>query len=95
MATRSGPGRGLRGFRLSDVPETVRLRALEKLLRTPGSVDGMLLPTPSFADRIALGVAATRPSGSTSSPGRRTSASWGSVEWAARSSRRTTPSPGR
>lgn len=62
MATRSGPGRGLRGFRLSDVPEDLRLRALDKLLKTDGSADGMLLASESFTDRVALGIAATRPS---------------------------------
>lgn len=62
MATRSGPERRLKGFRLADVPEGVRLSALDKLLKTPGSKDGLLLATVTFADRIALGVAATKPS---------------------------------
>lgn len=62
MATRSGTGRGLRCVRLSEVPESVRFRALDKLLVTPGSSDGMLVPTLGFADRVALGAAAANPS---------------------------------
>lgn len=63
MATRSGPGRGsLRSVRLGDVPEVVRLTALDKLLRTPGSKDGTLMPSFTLPERLALGAAAHRPS---------------------------------
>jgi hypothetical protein len=62
MAVRSGPGRALRAVRLSEVPEQLRLRALDSLLRTPGTKDGMLVPSYSLTDRLALGAAAHRPS---------------------------------
>jgi hypothetical protein len=63
MGVRSGPERvQLRSFRLSEVPEPTRLRALDNLLTTEGSKNGMLVPTFSLADRIALAVAAERPS---------------------------------
>ena len=64
MAVRSGSGRrGLRSFRLNEIPEAVRLDALDKLLRTEGSTDGMLLPSRSLHERLSLGAAAHRPSG--------------------------------
>jgi hypothetical protein len=62
MVTRSGAGRGLRSFRLTDVPQGIRSAALDNLLRTEGSSDGMLVPSFSLSERIALGIAADRPS---------------------------------
>jgi hypothetical protein len=52
----------LKAFRLSDVPETVRLRALDVLLATEGSKDGMLVASGSLSERLQLGFAAERPS---------------------------------
>jgi hypothetical protein len=63
MGVRSGSERvALRSFRLGDVPESVRLRVLDSLLRTPGTKDGMMVASVSLADRVALGIAAERPS---------------------------------
>lgn len=62
MGVHAGPGRGLRSVRLSDVPEGIRLRALDKLLKTSGTQNGMLVPSQSLTDRLALGAAATHPS---------------------------------
>ena len=55
-------GRRLKSFRLGDVSEEARLRALDKLLKTKGSSDGMLVASWTFTDRLALGLAARQPS---------------------------------
>lgn len=63
MGVRSGSERvALRSFRLSDVPEGIRLRALDNLLRTDGTRNGMMVATYTLSDRIALAIAAERPS---------------------------------
>jgi len=63
MGVRSGPERvALRSFRLGEVPESTRHRALDKLLRTHGTQNGMLVASYSLADRVALAIAAERPS---------------------------------
>jgi hypothetical protein len=55
--------RRLRAFRLSDVPEPIRLRAKESLLKTVGgSTDGMIVVSVNFSERLAIGIAAERPS---------------------------------
>jgi hypothetical protein len=58
MVAPSGRG-GLVSFRLGDVPEEVRLRALERLLR---GADPKLPAAISFSDRVQLGLVAERPS---------------------------------
>lgn len=58
MAT-SLPGRRLVSFRLGQIPEHVRTRAMEKLLR---GADRTLPPVVGYAERIALGVAVQDPS---------------------------------
>lgn len=62
MATPHRAGGGLRSFRLSEVPEGVRSAALDNLLRTDGSSDGMLVASFTLSERLALGFAAERPS---------------------------------
>lgn len=52
-------GGGLRAFRLGDIPEPVRLRALERLL---SGRDPKLPPVVSFSDRVSLGLVAETPS---------------------------------
>ncbi len=59
---RKAEGRRLKSFRLSDVPLGLRLAAKEKLLKTNGSADGMLVASLSFADRLKVGLAAEQPS---------------------------------
>lgn len=58
----SEAGRGLRSVRLGEVPIAARLAALDKLLRTPGTRDGLLVESRTLLERIALGAAAHRPS---------------------------------
>lgn len=53
---------GLRGFRLAEVPERVRLAAYDKLLMTAGSKDGTLVRSSELVERAALSVAAVSPS---------------------------------
>lgn len=58
----ASPAGRLVGVRLTEVPEPVRFRALNNLLKTDGSLDGMLIASRSISERIALGVAAASPS---------------------------------
>lgn len=62
MSTSPRRGGGLQAFRLGDIPEGIRLRAKDRLLKTEGSVDGMLVATSSPLDRLRIGMAAERPS---------------------------------
>ena len=50
---------GLVSFRLGDLPEEIRLRAKDRLLR---GADPKLPNLDSLADRVAVGIAAERPS---------------------------------
>lgn len=56
----SPSGRRLIAFRLDQIPEHVRVRAMEKLLR---GADRTLPPVTSYSEKIALGVAVSQPSG--------------------------------
>lgn len=63
MSVSSQAGRqGLKAFRLAEVPEGIRLRAKERLLRTPGTAHGLLMATADPLARLAIGAAAERPS---------------------------------
>jgi hypothetical protein len=55
----SPSGRRLIAFRLDQIPEHVRVRAMEKLLR---GADRTLPTVTSYSDKIALGVAVAQPS---------------------------------
>ena len=55
-------GGGLHAFRLSDVPEPIREAAVDLLLKTPGSSDGILVSTLDARDRLAIALAARTPS---------------------------------
>ena len=61
MSPRMEGRQRLVGFRLSDVPEPVRLSAKDKLLRAEGR-DLMVAVTRTFEERLAIGLAAEQPS---------------------------------
>lgn len=58
MSASPGRGGGLTAFRLGDVPEAIRLRAAERILR---GVDPKLPRVATFVDRLAVGAASERP----------------------------------
>lgn len=63
MSVSSIEGRRLKAFRLSEVDIVLRRRAMEAILRTPGSADGMLVAAPNkLGDRLAIGFAVENPS---------------------------------
>lgn len=55
-------GRRLKSFRLADIPYGVRLDAYDKLIKTDGSKDGVLVASRSLSEQVALGIAAEDPS---------------------------------
>jgi predicted oxidoreductase (fatty acid repression mutant protein) len=55
-------GGRLKSVRLSDIPYGVRLDAYDKLIKTQGSKDGILVASWSLSEQVALGIAAEQPS---------------------------------
>lgn len=52
----------LKGFRLADIPKGVRLDAYDKLIKTEGSKDGLLVTSRTLSEKVDLGLAAEVPS---------------------------------